>query len=403
MPTIVVTSRFLFGPDPGGGTETRFSYAALETPEEAESDEAARPYPHREPDDDRFARPRREIDHHHHRPHTLETGHHHRPFDLTAAAHHHRPFDREAGTARTTPGKGGSRSWRNNNPGNIEYGPFAKAHGAIGTDGRFAIFPSETAGINAQRALLFESPAYKNLTLPQAIARWAPGSENDVPAYVAAMGGDASGRKMRDYSPAEQDKLLASMRTHEGWREGRGREEPPVLGGASPGADGKGNPADFAESMANLHDHDPTGHAKIMQFLRTGAHGMDPATTDWCASFVGSALHHAGYRDIPQVRGGDVATAYENWGVPVAAKDVRRGDVVVTTRGLRPGAMGGHVSIATGPMSEGQIPVIEGDTRASDWRRGHPRHRVARDWETDRPGLMYRRAVPPDEAVAEGD
>lgn len=29
---------------------------------------------------------------------------------------------------------GGSRSWRNNNPGNLEYGKFAKQHGAIGTD-----------------------------------------------------------------------------------------------------------------------------------------------------------------------------------------------------------------------------------------------------------------------------
>ena len=81
----------------------------------------------------------------------------------------------------------GSRSFRNNNPGNIEYGAFAKAHGAIGSDGRFAKFPSYQAGRGAQENLLFESGGYKNLTLGQAINRWAPGSENNVPAYVAAM------------------------------------------------------------------------------------------------------------------------------------------------------------------------------------------------------------------------
>lgn len=91
----------------------------------------------------------------------------------------------------------GSRSYRNNNPGNIEYGDFAKAHGATGSDGRFAIFPDYQSGRNAQEKLLFESPGYKDLTLGQAINRWAPGSENNVPAYLAAMdkalGGSGAG------------------------------------------------------------------------------------------------------------------------------------------------------------------------------------------------------------------
>jgi hypothetical protein len=116
----------------------------------------------------------------------------------------------------------GSRSWRNNNPGNLEYGPFARAHGAIGTDGRYAIFPSVEVGTDAQRSKLFDSPAYRDLTLPQAIAKWAPRGENDVPGYLRAMGGDTSGRTMADYSPPEQDALLQSMRVHEGWRPGTG-------------------------------------------------------------------------------------------------------------------------------------------------------------------------------------
>jgi hypothetical protein len=91
-----------------------------------------------------------------------------------------------------------------------------------------------------------------------------------------------------------------------------------------------------------------------------------------------------------------IANAYQNWGTPIEAKDVRRGDVVITTRGKRPGQIGGHVSLATGPLdNDNEIPVIEGDTRV-DPRRGG-RHRVAYDWETPRRGLVFRR--PPDQAA----
>jgi len=41
---------------------------------------------------------------------------------------------------------GGSPAWRNNNPGNLEYRQLAQAHGAIGSDGRFAIFPDDATG-----------------------------------------------------------------------------------------------------------------------------------------------------------------------------------------------------------------------------------------------------------------
>ncbi len=76
------------------------------------------------------------------------------------------------------------RPRRNNNPGDIEYGRFAVAHGATGSDGRFAIFPNAEAGFAAMRAL-FAGPGYNGLTVAQAIARYAPSNENDVARYVA--------------------------------------------------------------------------------------------------------------------------------------------------------------------------------------------------------------------------
>ena len=69
------------------------------------------------------------------------------------------------------------------NPGDIEYGEFAIAHGATGTDGRFAIFPDAQTGFAALEALL-RTPAYQGLTVEQAINKYAPPVENNTVNYV---------------------------------------------------------------------------------------------------------------------------------------------------------------------------------------------------------------------------
>jgi hypothetical protein len=79
--------------------------------------------------------------------------------------------------------KGGTRSWRNNNPGNIAYGKTAIANGALGKDEYgTAIFPTEEVGRRAALATL-QSPTYQAFTLDQAIAEWAPSHENDTARY----------------------------------------------------------------------------------------------------------------------------------------------------------------------------------------------------------------------------
>jgi hypothetical protein len=78
--------------------------------------------------------------------------------------------------------KKGTRPQRNNNPGDIEWGKFAQAHGATGGDPRFAIFPTPEAGYSAMRALL--RAAYIGLTVQAALNKWAPPVENDVSSYL---------------------------------------------------------------------------------------------------------------------------------------------------------------------------------------------------------------------------
>ncbi len=57
----------------------------------------------------------------------------------------------------------GSRSWRNNNPGNLRYTWFARDHRAIGTAGGFAVFPDYPTGRAALSALL-HGTSYFNLS-----------------------------------------------------------------------------------------------------------------------------------------------------------------------------------------------------------------------------------------------
>ncbi|HHZ7075499.1 TPA: hypothetical protein ACWLWR_000279 [Morganella morganii] len=129
--------------------------------------------------------------------------------------------------------EGGSRSWRNNNPGNIIAGDYADSMGAIGRDKMsaghvMAIFPTEEMGRIAKEQLIFRGANYKNLKLSDAISRYAPEFNssgqriNDTPQYIknvlAAVGG--SEKAMKDYTPSEQKAIIAAMKSTEDWSPG---------------------------------------------------------------------------------------------------------------------------------------------------------------------------------------
>tara|TARA_R100001086_G_scaffold130789_1_gene67798 strand:+ start:1081 stop:3738 length:2658 start_codon:yes stop_codon:yes gene_type:complete len=120
----------------------------------------------------------------------------------------------------------GTRAWRNNNPGNIEYGDFARSRGAVGTDGRFAVFSTYEEGRAAKASLLFESPSYRDRTIEGAIARYAPAFENDTGSYtaqVAAAAGVPPSTKMSSLNAAQREAMLDAMERVEGFRVGSER------------------------------------------------------------------------------------------------------------------------------------------------------------------------------------
>jgi len=106
---------------------------------------------------------------------------------------------------------GGDRNWRNNNPGNIRSGQWSRAHGAIGAENGFAIFPTAAAGRRALDELLAGS-TYRNLTLERAIGRYV--------AFLSRMAGVEASTKLSDFTAKQMTALKKWISTFEGTRKG---------------------------------------------------------------------------------------------------------------------------------------------------------------------------------------
>lgn len=114
---------------------------------------------------------------------------------------------------------GGSRAWRNSNPGNIRYSDFSRRVGAIGKAGNFAVFPDEATGMYAIEALL-RTDSYNKLTIAGAISRYAPPIENDTAAYhrnIERLTGLSINKRMADLTPTELTSVAKAIRHIEGW------------------------------------------------------------------------------------------------------------------------------------------------------------------------------------------
>ena len=116
-----------------------------------------------------------------------------------------------------------SRSYRNNNPGNLEYGPFAKRHGGTMEKGvkkpRFAAWSDAAKGVAALAALL-SGPSYDYKTIREFVESYAPRSENNVRAYIDAICEEinrGSHTRIRDLDAYAFIHMLKAITTHEGY------------------------------------------------------------------------------------------------------------------------------------------------------------------------------------------
>ena len=121
----------------------------------------------------------------------------------------------------------GTIAWRNNNPGNLKYGNFSKANGAIGTGvADLAVFPTLEIGEKAQIELLFgENSIYKNLTLQETINKYAPKYDGNDPKeyanYVSRKAGIAKTMNISKLNSSQRKAMVQAMRTIEGFEVGK--------------------------------------------------------------------------------------------------------------------------------------------------------------------------------------
>lgn len=111
-----------------------------------------------------------------------------------------------------------TRADRNNNPGNIEDGHFARSQpGYAGGDGRFARFSSPEAGAAAQTRLIQGYIAGGRNTIASIVAKYAPGHENNTGAYIAAVSRATGIAANQRLSQADAVVVAHAMSRHEGY------------------------------------------------------------------------------------------------------------------------------------------------------------------------------------------
>jgi hypothetical protein len=98
----------------------------------------------------------------------------------------------------------GTRTLRNNNPGNLRPGTVSRRNGQIGIAGRFAVFPDYEAGHAAHIDLLIN--VYGNRDLAGLIKAYAPHSAIDSKKYLRYLRkhtGVKDNRKVQDFTKSE--------------------------------------------------------------------------------------------------------------------------------------------------------------------------------------------------------
>lgn len=133
--------------------------------------------------------------------------------------------------------QGGSRAWRNNNPGNMRHTKFSRYHGAIGSAGGFAVFPDRQTGRAALSALL-QVPSYASLSIFSAISKYAPPQENDTDKYQKQIGkltGLDIKRKLGDLKNNEIESVVNAIQIIESYVVGTEKSVRKIIGAQTDG------------------------------------------------------------------------------------------------------------------------------------------------------------------------
>lgn len=116
---------------------------------------------------------------------------------------------------------GGTKAWRNNNPGNmISQSGFAARHGAIGKAGGMAVFPSEAAGRKALIDLI-KSSNYNNLKITEFPEKYDKDNAKEYRRMLLSISKLDPDKRIKSLSPNEFNRLHEAIERIEGWEVGK--------------------------------------------------------------------------------------------------------------------------------------------------------------------------------------
>lgn len=159
------------------------------------------------------------------------------------------------------------RGIRNNNPLNIEDGPFTRSQpGYAGSDGRFAKFQTPEHGVSAANALLDSYGQNHGLnTVAGIVGRWAPVSDgNNVSAYAADVAGKLGIDPNTPIPPEMRPQLVAAMAQHENGRAAPGTVAMPPRGPSVVASDADAEEARPGQQVAK---NEGLGVSQLLQVL----------------------------------------------------------------------------------------------------------------------------------------
>lgn len=202
-----------------------------------------------------------------------------------------------------------------NNPGNIEFGSFAKAQGSTSAraGGRFASFNTPADGYRAANALL-DSYAKKGTVTPaQIIAKWAPADDDNDPETYTATVAKAAGLDLNaplPNDPKARAKMLVAMTSVE---HGKAPYNADTVAGWLKGGN-EGNPT----GVALVGDDLAAAHKRALFRTADFAKNDLLLSQDQIEKVLGKvAQHYAANGNMAAV---DAVGAYDRNGTPLSAK-----------------------------------------------------------------------------------
>ena len=113
-----------------------------------------------------------------------------------------------------------SRSFKNNNPGNLRFSPWTKSKGAKDDGDGYAIFPTLPTGFKTLGELI-DGNKYSKHSIFEAMRIYAPVKDKNNPdayaEFIASYAEVDPTDRIMDLTPIEFFKLLIGIMIFEGW------------------------------------------------------------------------------------------------------------------------------------------------------------------------------------------